>query len=573
MRIALRFQKTYWVLMISVLQLVCFEKAISQSRPTSEQVSIEKKLIEGKKFMLLGDWDKAEALFQAILNEDVLNSAASYELSRTYTAKGNFPEAITYIHKAIRIEPDNEWYLLMEADIQEKSGDIFATMEMYDRLIALRPYQPHYYEMQISLCKKTGEDERLLNLLEQYEEVIGLTESIARTRFETLDKLNRYDEASISLDELTIVYPNNIEYKFLAASYAKNRGMEDKANQYYRDVLVAYPENSRAKLALASTEKESGDEVGYLESIIPVISNAEIDIDVKLKELIPYVVTLSETKDSILGVTLIKQTKFLVNAHPDDAKSWAINGDVQAILGNNTKAIEAYSKSTSINGGIYPVWEQLLSILMVNRSYHELIRQSELAMINFPNQSYLYYTAGYGLYKVEEFDESLEMLNEALIMAGRNVGQKISVLNVLGLVYDELGELEKSATAFESALRIDPKSAETLAYYSLVLSNRITQSEKALKMTEFVLSQQGLTPMIYEILAQVLYNQQKYTEAYSAVKNVLSADPYSDVYNLAGDILNKLNNQPEAVAMWERALEEGCTDSSLKSKISAAKAQ
>ena len=57
---------------------------------------------------------------------------------------------------------------------------------------------------------------------------------------------------------------------------------------------------------------------------------------------------------------------------------------------------------------------------MRHRDYHELVRQSELAMVNFPNQAYLYYTAGYGLYKTDEFDESLEYLNEALVMSGRN---------------------------------------------------------------------------------------------------------------------------------------------------------
>ncbi len=568
-----RFRKAYGILIFSVLHFICFQLAFSQTRPTAEQVSIEKRLIEGKKFILLGDWDKAEAMFLAILKDDVLNSAACYELSRTYTSKGNFAEAITFIHKAIRIEPNNEWYLLMEADIQEKSGDVAATMAMYDRLIVLRPNQPHYYEMLLSLCKKTGEDDRLLIVLDQYEGVIGLTEPIARTRFETLDRLGRYNEAAATLKELTIVYPANIEYKFLAASYAKKRGMEDEAIQYYKDVLVSNPENSRAKLALAGTEKASGDDVGYLKSIIPVVSNADIDIDIKLKELIPYVINLSETKDSVLGATLISLTKSLINAHPGDAKSYAIHGDVQAILGNNVDAIQAYSKSTSLNGGVYPVWEQLLSLLMAGRSYHELIRQAELAMVNFPNQAFLYYMAGYGMYKVEEFDKSIEVLNEALIMSGKNSGQKISVLNVLGLVYDALGQLEKSATAFESALRMDPKSAETLAYYSLALSGRITQSEKAIAMTQTVLAQPGLSPLIHEILAQVLYNQQKYVDAYNSIQKALHEDPYGDTYNLAGDILRKLDRHAEAVSMWEKAIKEGCTDSSLKSKIAASKAQ
>lgn len=544
-----------------------------QSRPSSDEVAIEKKLVDGKKYMLLGDWDKAEALFRAILEEDVLNSAVCYELSRTLAAQGNYSDALTYVHKAIRIEDDNEWYLLMEADIQEKAGDIFATMEVYDRLIKLRPKQSHYYEMQISLCKRTGEKERLLKVLDQYELERGLTESITRTRFETLDELGRKDEALAALHRLTVVYSTNLEYKFLAASYAIKIGKQEEAGNYYEEILKIDPTNSRAKLALAGAEKEAGDNITYLQSIMPVMANPGIDIDIKLKELIPYVITLSETRDSVLGMTLTNLTAQLIKAHPRDAKPYAVHGDVLSIRGQNQAAVEAYIASTKLNGGVYPVWEQLLSLLIRQRSYDELIRQAENAILGFPNQAFLYYAAGYGMFKTKAYDDALEILNEALIMTGRNAGQKISVLNVLGLTYDELGDLEKSAVAFESALSIDPKSAETLAYYSLTLSRRIAQSEKAMAMTDKALGQRELSPAVHEVLAQVLYNQKKYNEAYTSIQVVLGTDPYGDAYNLAGDILNKLKRTPEAVVMWQRALDSGCTDTDLKRKISDSGAQ
>jgi tetratricopeptide (TPR) repeat protein len=89
-------------------------------RPSMEQVTIETKLIDGTKYALLGEWDKAEAAYRTILDEDPQNSAACYELSRTLEATGKYAEALTYIRKAIRIEPDNEWYLLMEADMMRK---------------------------------------------------------------------------------------------------------------------------------------------------------------------------------------------------------------------------------------------------------------------------------------------------------------------------------------------------------------------------------------------------------------------------------------------------------------------
>jgi tetratricopeptide (TPR) repeat protein len=573
MNFVFKFHLSLRLLLIPACMTLVILSGLAQTRPTTQEVTIERKLIEGKKYILLGDWEKAEALFRAILEEDVQNSAACYELSRTLAATGKYSDALTFIQKAIRIEPDNEWYLLMEADIREKSGDLFATMEMYDRLIRLRPQKPHYYEMQISLCKKTGDNERLLRTLDQYEAAVGLTESITRVRFETLDALGRKEEALAALDELTIVFPYNLDYKFLAGAYAMRNGQEEKAKKYYKDVLAIDPENSRAKLALASSEKAEGDDVGYLRSISPVITNPGIEIDIKIKELIPYVISFSKSHDAALGSALVDLTGQLVKTHPKDAKAYAIHGDVLSILNRKQEAIKAYTQSTSLNGGVYTVWEQLLSLLKTQRSYDELIRQAELAVTNFPNQAYLFYVQGYALYKRNRYNESLDVLKDALIMTGRNAGQKISIYNILGIVYDELGDLEKSSVAFESALSIDPKNAETLAYYSLMLSGRIAQSEKAIAMTEKALSQGNLPPAIHEILAMALYNQKKYKEAYSSIQVVLNSDPYGDAYNMAGDILIKLGNTEEAVSMWQKALDAGCEDSDLKRKISDPKAQ
>ena len=92
-------------------------------------------------------------------------------------------------------------------------------------------------------------------------------------------------------------------------------------------------------------------------------------------------------------------------------------------------------------------------------------------------------------------------------------------------------------------------------------------------MTERALSQPDLSPEIQEVLARVLYNQKKYKEAYSTVQEVIKTDPHGDTYNLAGDILIRQGNTEEALAMWQKALAEGCADPDLKRKISDPKAQ
>lgn len=541
-----------------------------QERPSAKELSIEKRLIDGKKYILLADWEKAEAMFRAILDEDVQNAAACYELSRTLAATGRHDEALTFIRKAARIEPDNEWYLLMEADIHERRGDIHATMEMYEKLMQLKPDKSHYYEVQIDFGKRIGDHERVLRVLDVYEANFGISPSSARTRFEVLDGLGRSQEALSTLTRLAALFPFNLDYKFLAASYARQSGQEETAQKLYREILDVEPENSRAKLALAGTEKSTGDDATYLNSVLPVMSNPALEPGLKFEELVPYMMRYAENRDAALGDALLKVCRELVRVHPQDARSHAILGDVLSIRGEYAEAISSYETSTSIRGNVYAVWEQLLHLLIAERDYDALLQQAKQAQDYFPNQAFLFYAAGYAECGKRNFDAALEWLNEALVMTGRNTGQKISILNRIGLVYDALGDLEKSSYAFETALALDPKRAETLVCYSLSLSRRISQSEKAMSMTERVLQLSDVPEELQETLAETLYFQRKYPQALESIQMVLKAHPNRDAFNLAGDILLKLEKVGEAVDMWEKAIAFGGNEQEIRSKITSA---
>ena len=545
----------------------------SQARPSSEVVLIEKKIIEGEKYTYLGDWEKAEPIFRAILEQDVQNSAACYQLSRTLLATGKTSDALIYIKKAIRIEPNNEWYLLMEADIHEKIGDLYSVMDVYEQLIRLQPKKAQYYEMLIGFCKKTKENERLLRALDAYEQLVGVSESITRNRFETLDALGRTTEALAAIDRLTKVYPLNIDYKYLAAAYAKKIGMDEKALEYYRQILAINPDDTRAKLALAGAEKANGNSSEYLVSISPVIRNPAIDIDVKLEELIPYVIEYSKTKEPGLGNALMQTVSELVATHPKEAKAFSVQGDVLSIGGNDAEAIMAYKQSVALKDNIYIVWEQLIGLLMANHHYDDIITQATKAIDIFPNQAYLYYASGYASYKKHQLNDALDMLNQALIMTGKNAGQKINIYNILGLVYDELGNIDKSVTAFESALAINAHNIETLSYYALTLSRRIKQSDRVADMADYVVSQDQQSGYIHQIIAEVYYNQDKFDKANHSMQIALKEGTDGAGYNLAGDIYLKLGNKAEAVTMWQKAIENGYTDVGVKKKIEENKSQ
>jgi hypothetical protein len=77
----------------------------AQSRPSAEEVLIEKKIIEGEKYTYLGDWEKAEPIFRSILEKDVQNSAACYQLSRTLLATAKPPTPSSTSRKRSALNP------------------------------------------------------------------------------------------------------------------------------------------------------------------------------------------------------------------------------------------------------------------------------------------------------------------------------------------------------------------------------------------------------------------------------------------------------------------------------------
>jgi tetratricopeptide (TPR) repeat protein len=215
----------------------------------------------------------------------------------------------------------------------------------------------------------------------------------------------------------------------------------------------------------------------------------------------------------------------------------------------------------------------MIGLLMSTHAYDDVIVQAEKAIDIFPNQAYLYYASGVAYYKKKKLDDALDMLNEALIMSGKNNGQKINIYNMLGLVYDGLGNMDKSVTAFESSMGINSKNPETLAYYALTLSKRIKQSDRVLDMADHVVSTGQQSGTINQVLAEVYYHQDKFDKANNCIQVALKEGTVGAGYNLAGDIYLRLGRKADAVTMWQKAIEHGYADGEIRRKIEDNKSQ
>ena len=70
-------------------------------RVTEEEVQLQAVFIEGNREKLLGNYEKAIAIFEKVLEKDIRNGAVYYEIARLYDVQEQLDDAIKNAKKAV----------------------------------------------------------------------------------------------------------------------------------------------------------------------------------------------------------------------------------------------------------------------------------------------------------------------------------------------------------------------------------------------------------------------------------------------------------------------------------------
>lgn len=556
--------------------LICCVNAVpiliqaQQERTTAEEVNIQKVFIEANKNKILGAYEEAERLFKEVLEKDKQNHAAAYELGRVYMAQDNYPKALEFVNLAIRIEDQNTWYHMLKADILEARQEYDDATLVYEDLIKINPKERYYYEHLTEIYQKTNQFDKALENLDRFEDLFGIIEPVIRNKFDILNELGRPQEALREVDKLIDLYPEDLDYLHLAATYAKQVDMEDRALSYYRQVLKIDPNDSRANVALASTFKNQGDDVAYLSSIRDIIRNPSIEVDAKIQELIPYVQKVMDQRDSSLEASLFDLISALEKNHPHDAKVFAINGDLFQATEQYEKARRAYERTIALDDSVFPVWDQLIAIQAKQKDWESLINTTESAMDVFPNQGVIFYYNGIAYAQKADYHEAKSSLTQALLMSGRDPGLKYNVLVQLGEVYHELANHQKSNEAFEKALEINANAFPALNQYAYFLALRKENLSEAIALIERAQTTRPNDFRGFHTKGLILLQQGDFTNAKEQLEIALTKENGSenaDLWEHLGDTSIQLKDRMKAIEYWQKSLELGADEDRLTKKL------
>ncbi|MFN6944833.1 MAG: tetratricopeptide repeat protein [Cytophagaceae bacterium] len=539
------------------------EVQTTEKKESKKQMA-ESHYVEGMRQYILQNYSDARTAFEKAYAVHPENAAVNYMLSKIYVAKGNPGIALQYATKAVKNGGKNKYYYLQLAEIYESQQNFPEAIKVMKKMLSEAPNaSEHYYDLAALYVYQGNYDEALKNY-QKAENIFGKTAELTKQKQQLLLRMNKLAEAITEGENLITEYPEQHEFKIQHIELLYHNNKTEDAIKLGEKIISKQPDYGHAHYVLAGIHlSQSNIDKAYthLDFVFP---NPEVNLDSKLT-MIENLKRGSATEQKI--ERLKKYSAQLIEAHPDDARSFAAAGDVSLVLNDKAKALEYYLQAKELNKSQYALWNQILMLDAEMNNADNLIIHSAEALEVFPNQAMLWLYNGSAYSMKKKYSEAIDALDEGLKLAVNNKDMQTQFQLYLGDAYNGNKEYEKSDAMYQEVLKTDPNNAHALNNFSYFLSLRKEKLSQAKDMSLKLLKKHPNNPNYMDTHAWVLYMMGEYEEAKKILEEAAGLSNNGTIWEHYGDALFKLNDINGAVEKWKKAKELGDTSDLIDKKI------
>lgn len=516
---------------------------------------------------MLGDYKTAITQYSDYIRLNKKNATVFYELSRLFTEVRNPNYALGFARRAASMDTTNKWFQLALADAFTMNEMFDSAAWVYEKLIRQSPQDEDLlFNKGMSLSKGKHYAEAL-TVFDTLESKVGVVEDLSYQKQRIFMRLGMADQAAAEVRKLIDQDPAEIRYRGMLAEIYESVDRLPEAKAVYDTILQQDPYHPRALIAIANMEKKNGNEPKYRAYLVKAFSNPDYSIDEKISFVYPYLQMLeTDTSKRTEGLLL---TGLIVESHPNDAKAYALRGDMFSQGDMPDSALVNYRKALSLDSTRFSVWYQMMWLYSRTDQQDSLLRVSEDVIDRFPKEFMGYYFNGLANYFKQKHEAAIGSLNTALSIGGEK-RFIADVYALLGDTYHATGLHNRSDSSYDMVLSLRPKDHIVMNNYSYYLSMRGDKLDKAEQLSRRSLELQPESPTYMDTYAWILFRLGKYREAKEWIEKALQhpeAQQDPDVLEHYGDILFNLNEKDKAVEYWQLAKAKGANSIGLARKI------
>ena len=531
--------------------------------------SYENLVVTGVDLYSKGEYAAAKSVLKNVVESDPSNDAAMYYLGLIGAYENDVELAETYFLAAAALDPNNFWYRYRIAKLYAVTDRQELAIDMYEKMLKDFPKEKDVYFELVEMYLSQKEYQKALDVMDEIDEVVGITESLAMYRFNILRVMGRIDEAYESLKTYNSRYSSPYVLTTLA-DYEMSMYNDSTAMAYYDEALSLVSDYAPALLGKAEVlriTRRYDDYFSILNEYIgsqgtPMSEKAEYLMAVLRRTDPKFIRSFRSNLDAVVSKALETHPKDSIALQSAAIYFYSTERDDQA---------EVYFKE---NAETYPeslgAAADYVEFLMYAENWGELSREGRKAYERFPNETTFLEMASVGDYNLREYSRVLEVCEVVLEVAPRDSSKTLRAWSTMGDVYHKLGDNKKAYKAYEKALKVNPDYSYVLNNYAYFLSQDGKKLKKAQDMSYRALQVEPDNANTLDTYGWILYLRGNLDEAKLQFKKAMiyGGKDSAVILDHYAEVLYALKEYDMAFIYWNMALQKNDGDvPGLKEKI------
>jgi len=524
-------------------------------------------LIDAKREEIAGNQERAIELFRQYIDKYSEDPVAYFELARILAEKKEISEAVKLSRQAQQLDPDNIWYSMFLAEMDQIAGNMTEAVSIYRDLVAKNPANLDYYYQLAALYLSTERFREAIEIYDKIEEKAGISEDVSLQKEKIFLHLNDMGRAEEELQNLVSSKPGETKYLSILAEFYMSNNQQEKALEIYKKISETDPGNPYIHMSLADYYRKTGDKAKAFDELKLGFSNPNLDIDTKVNILLSFY-TINEMFSDLKEQAFIL-SKILVDVHPNDPKSHSIYGDLLSQDNKFADARDEFLKVIKLDSNKYVVWEEVMRMDIQLEKYDHLTEFSNKAIELFPEQPVPFLFSGMASFQLKKYDEALTAFKRGLDLVVKNDELMAQFYMYVGDTYHALNKADESDKAYDRSLELKYDNPYVLNNYAYYLSVRNVNLYKAEVMSKKSIDLDPVNPSFQDTYGWILYRLGRFDEAKTWVGKALEekGGASAEVMEHYGDILFKSGEPSKALEYWEKAKAKGPGSEFLPKKI------
>ncbi len=547
------------------------ENAEPEALRPQVDLRFQEKFFEAQKQKALGNIDLAYKAFMECLVLEPTNGAVNYEVARIEANKNqNISRAAELALIAVKSDLQNPWYHKLLGDLYMELAKTDLAIKEYKEVVRLQPGSQSETDLVYALVV-AGKTKEAIALYDANEKKFGVSEETALQKHQLYLQLEDYEKAGLELEKLAYAFPKNADYWGMVIGFYQDIKNPEKAKAAFEELKKCDVENGRLHLQLSEYLSTTGEDEKSFEELILAFESYDVLIDEKIAFLMRFFSI--PRPNELVNKRAYRLLDIVVELHPGEAKAYAIYGDFLYRDQRFSEAAVKYRRAVQVDPSRHVIWAQLLDIEQRSQDFVSMKSESASALELFPGMPEFYLYNGMANIRLGFTEEALESLSigKELVIEDDQMLSRFHAL--LGDVYHDKKQHDKSDEHFEQAIRLSPDNLGFLNNYAYYLALRKTKLEKAAEMAKMCVTREPSNTMFQDTYAWVLFKQAKYPESLGWMEKSIQATPNPGGEQLEhyGDILFMNGRANDALVQWRIALPLKGASISLAEKIAQQK--